>query len=253
MAEQAQRPARRRRRPPADRDRSSTRSTPRRRSTRSPNCSRTRGVRVPVMISGTITDLPAARCPARRRRRSGIRCATPRRSRSGSTARSAPRRCAPISPRSRASPTRWSAPIRMPACPTNSASTTRARNSWRELLGEFADAGLVNIVGGCCGTTPDHIRAIAAGGRGKAPRRPPETAARAAPVGPRAVHAHAGHPVRQCRRAHQRHRLGEIPQARHRRRLSGRARRSRATRSRTAPRSSTSTWTRACSIPRRPW
>src|SRR5262249_35571577 len=28
------------------------------------------------------------------------------------------------------------------------------------LLGEFADAGLVNLVGGCCGTTPDHIRAI---------------------------------------------------------------------------------------------
>jgi 5-methyltetrahydrofolate--homocysteine methyltransferase len=29
------------------------------------------------------------------------------------------------------------------------------------LLAEFADAGLVNIVGGCCGTTPAHIRAIA--------------------------------------------------------------------------------------------
>ena len=25
------------------------------------------------------------------------------------------------------------------------------------VLGEFASAGLVNIVGGCCGTTPDHI------------------------------------------------------------------------------------------------
>jgi 5-methyltetrahydrofolate--homocysteine methyltransferase len=29
-----------------------------------------------------------------------------------------------------------------------------------DLLGEFARAGLVNLVGGCCGTTPDHIRAI---------------------------------------------------------------------------------------------
>ncbi len=28
------------------------------------------------------------------------------------------------------------------------------------LLREFAQAGFVNIVGGCCGTTPDHIRAI---------------------------------------------------------------------------------------------
>ena len=30
-----------------------------------------------------------------------------------------------------------------------------------ELVGEFADNGWVNIIGGCCGTTPDHIRAIA--------------------------------------------------------------------------------------------
>ena len=29
-----------------------------------------------------------------------------------------------------------------------------------EQLGEFARSGFVNIVGGCCGTTPDHIRAI---------------------------------------------------------------------------------------------
>src|SRR6266851_3958865 len=30
------------------------------------------------------------------------------------------------------------------------------------LIGEFARSGLVNVVGGCCGTTPDHIAAIAA-------------------------------------------------------------------------------------------
>ncbi|MGB8326031.1 MAG: methionine synthase, partial [Steroidobacteraceae bacterium] len=29
-----------------------------------------------------------------------------------------------------------------------------------EILGEFAESGLLNIVGGCCGTTPDHIRRI---------------------------------------------------------------------------------------------
>ena len=29
------------------------------------------------------------------------------------------------------------------------------------LLEEWARDGLINIVGGCCGTTPDHIRAIA--------------------------------------------------------------------------------------------
>ena len=42
------------------------------------------------------------------------------------------------------------------------------------MLAEFADAGLVNIVGGCCGTTPDHIRAVAEAVRGKAPRQAPE-------------------------------------------------------------------------------
>ena len=42
------------------------------------------------------------------------------------------------------------------------------------VLGEFARDGLVNIVGGCCGTTPDHIRAIVAAVDGVAPRSVPE-------------------------------------------------------------------------------
>jgi len=45
-------------------------------------------------------------------------------------------------------------------------------------LGEWADAGLVNLVGGCCGTTPDHIAAIADAVRGKAPRKVPATVQR---------------------------------------------------------------------------
>lgn len=39
-----------------------------------------------------------------------------------------------------------------------------------QLLREFAESGLVNIVGGCCGTTPDHIRAIAQAVSGLPPR-----------------------------------------------------------------------------------
>ncbi|XP_065128317.1 methionine synthase [Paramisgurnus dabryanus] len=39
---------------------------------------------------------------------------------------------------------------------------------------EFAVDGLVNIVGGCCGTTPDHIRAIAESVRHIQPRVPPK-------------------------------------------------------------------------------
>ena len=38
------------------------------------------------------------------------------------------------------------------------------------LLAEFAESGLVNIVGGCCGTSPEHIHAISAGVEGLSPR-----------------------------------------------------------------------------------
>ena len=38
------------------------------------------------------------------------------------------------------------------------------------VLREFADSGLLNLVGGCCGTSPDHIRAIAEAVRGLPPR-----------------------------------------------------------------------------------
>ncbi len=38
------------------------------------------------------------------------------------------------------------------------------------LLRDFASSGFVNILGGCCGTTPDHIKAVAAAVEGVAPR-----------------------------------------------------------------------------------
>ena len=42
------------------------------------------------------------------------------------------------------------------------------------LLKEFAEAGFVNIAGGCCGTTPDHIRAIAQAVKTLPPRVVPQ-------------------------------------------------------------------------------
>ncbi len=41
-----------------------------------------------------------------------------------------------------------------------------------DYIGEWADAGLINIVGGCCGSTPQHIAAIAKKVAGKPPRKP---------------------------------------------------------------------------------
>ncbi|MBI0391965.1 methionine synthase [Thermoactinomyces sp. CICC 24226] len=42
-------------------------------------------------------------------------------------------------------------------------------------LTDFADKGWLNLAGGCCGTTPEHIRAIARALEGKKPRRPVES------------------------------------------------------------------------------
>jgi 5-methyltetrahydrofolate--homocysteine methyltransferase len=39
------------------------------------------------------------------------------------------------------------------------------------LVEEFARDGFLNIAGGCCGTTPDHIRAIAEAAAGKPVRK----------------------------------------------------------------------------------
>ena len=80
--------------------------------------------------------------------------------------------------------------------------------------------------------------------RGQAAPRHPRARARHAAVRARAVHAHRGQPVRQRGRADQHHRLREVPEPDQGRRLRHRARRWPRSRSRTARRSSTSTWTR---------
>ncbi len=49
------------------------------------------------------------------------------------------------------------------------------------LLREFAQAGVLNIVGGCCGTTPEHIRALAEAVRDLPPRERPERLERSEP------------------------------------------------------------------------
>ncbi|MGV1823708.1 methionine synthase [Agrobacterium vitis] len=43
-----------------------------------------------------------------------------------------------------------------------------------KLVEGFAEEGIVNVVGGCCGSTPAHIAAIAEAVKGKAPRQPAE-------------------------------------------------------------------------------
>ncbi|MEI9888434.1 MAG: homocysteine S-methyltransferase family protein [Rhizomicrobium sp.] len=67
------------------------------------------------------------------------------------------------------------------------------------MIGEFARSGLVNIVGGCCGTTPDHIREF---GRVVADLPAARNSGRAQGIcasRPGALHAHARIEFRECR------------------------------------------------------
>ena len=50
-------------------------------------------------------------------------------------------------------------------------------------LRAFAEDGLVNVVGGCCGTTPEHVRQIAAAVEGIPPRTVPARRPRRAGAG----------------------------------------------------------------------
>ena len=56
-------------------------------------------------------------------------------------------------------------------------------------LGPWAKDGLLNIVGGCCGSTPEHIAEIAAHVEKYPPRKVPKIERKHAPLRPRTVRA----------------------------------------------------------------
>jgi 5-methyltetrahydrofolate--homocysteine methyltransferase len=57
-----------------------------------------------------------------------------------------------------------------PLSPTGFDMTPDDMNRW---LAEFANAGLLNLAGGCCGNTPEHVAAIAQAVRHAVPREVP--------------------------------------------------------------------------------
>ena len=82
---------------------------------------------------------------------------------SASTARLGPDKLRPyIEELSRVAPRSTSVAIRTPGLPNAFGEFDETPEMMARTLGEFAAAGWLNIVGGCCGTTPAHIRAIAA-------------------------------------------------------------------------------------------
>ena len=91
-------------------------------------------------------------------------------------------------------------------------------------LHDFAAEGLLNVVGGCCGTTPEHVKAIVAATEGLAAREVPPR--RDASVVQRhgAVRDRPRHRLRPDRGADERHRQRALPPHGRGGRLAGRAR-----------------------------
>jgi 5-methyltetrahydrofolate--homocysteine methyltransferase len=131
------------------------------------------GVTLPVMISGTITDLsgrtlsgqtPAAFWNSLRHAKPfsiGLNCAL-----------GAREMRAHIAELSRIADT-FVCAYPNAGLPNEFGLYDESPEAMADLVGEFADSGLVNIVGGCCGTSPSHIHAIAKRVKGIAPRNIP--------------------------------------------------------------------------------
>jgi 5-methyltetrahydrofolate--homocysteine methyltransferase len=131
------------------------------------------GTRVPVMISGTITDRSGRTLSGQtveafwnsvshaRPLSVGLNCAL-----GASDLR------AWVQDLSRVAPV-WLSAHPNAGLPNAFGGYDETPASMAAVLREFATAGLVNIVGGCCGTTPDHIRALAAAVRDLPPRQRP--------------------------------------------------------------------------------
>jgi 5-methyltetrahydrofolate--homocysteine methyltransferase len=131
------------------------------------------GVRLPIMISGTITDLsgrtlsgqtPTAFWHSLRHAKPfsiGLNCAL--------GAREMRAHIAEISRVADA----FVCAYPNAGLPNEFGLYDESSEAMADLVGEFADSGLVNIVGGCCGTTPDHIAAIAKRVAGVKPRVAP--------------------------------------------------------------------------------
>lgn len=137
------------------------------------NVFREKGLRLPVMISGTITDLSGRTLSGQTTEAfwNAVRHAAPL-TIGLNCALGAREMRAHIKDLSRVADTLICA-YPNAGLPNEFGLYDESPEATAAMLAEFADAGLVNVVGGCCGTTPDHIRAIAQAVAGKAPRQIP--------------------------------------------------------------------------------
>ncbi|HEU5358353.1 MAG TPA: methionine synthase, partial [Gemmatimonadales bacterium] len=132
-----------------------------------------RGHRVPVMVSVTITDRSGRTLSGQAPEAFWTSIAHARPFSVGLNCALGPRELAPhLRELSRVSPAFVSIHPNA-GLPNAFGGYDETPAAMASVIGDWAAQGLVNIVGGCCGTTPEHIAAIADAVRGRAPRRPP--------------------------------------------------------------------------------
>ena len=132
------------------------------------------GVRLPVMISGTITDASGRTLSGQTTEAfwNSIRHAEPFMVGLNCALGAADLRPY-VNELSRVADTGVSAHPNA-GLPNEFGAYDETPESMAAVIEEFAASGFLNLVGGCCGTTPDHIRAIGKAIDGRAPRRIPE-------------------------------------------------------------------------------
>jgi 5-methyltetrahydrofolate--homocysteine methyltransferase len=133
-----------------------------------------RGERLPVMISGTITDLSGRTLSGQTAAAfwHSVRHANPL-SIGFNCALGAKEMRAHIDEMSRIADTLVCA-YPNAGLPNEFGEYDESPEAMAGMLGEFARSGFLNIVGGCCGTTVEHVRAIAEAVEGVAPRPLPQ-------------------------------------------------------------------------------
>ncbi len=134
---------------------------------------RERGERVPVMISGTITDASGRTLSGQTTEAfwNSVRHAAPFMIGLNCALGAADLRPY-VAELSRVADTRVSAHPNA-GLPNEFGEYDETPEQMAEVIGEFAGSGLVNLVGGCCGTTPAHIRTLREAIAGTAPRQVP--------------------------------------------------------------------------------
>ena len=130
-----------------------------------------RGARLPVMVSGTITDKSGRTLSGQTAEAFAYSLLHARPMCLGLNCALGAEDMRPyVEEIALAAPSTWVSAHPNAGLPNAFGGYDESPEQMATVLGEFADSGLLNVVGGCCGTTPRHIAAMADMMRGKAPR-----------------------------------------------------------------------------------